>query len=203
MGNSYNAAMTQWSKGEYSGATQTQDDLAIISGKIPYRADDHPSEEPLAMTGTEGFAQGIIERNTDDDVFTFFGSGSTTVDVNPRNGRYGNLDVGLQILNNNNGVIATVETPDDQDASWTGTLAPGDYKIKVYGTGNGNLSTGYSDYASLGQYEVHLTTEAVTGTLPPSKSPSKSPSRAPSKAPTGQRKLLCYCLVHIILCSLC
>jgi hypothetical protein len=36
MGTSYYSLLSQWSKGEYQYAGQTQDDIAIIAGKVGY-----------------------------------------------------------------------------------------------------------------------------------------------------------------------
>jgi len=41
MGVGYYRNVTQWSAGEYANANNTQDDLAIIDGKLGYVADDH------------------------------------------------------------------------------------------------------------------------------------------------------------------
>ena len=41
MGTGYNRNVSQWSKGEYYDANQLQDDLSVMSARIPYRADDH------------------------------------------------------------------------------------------------------------------------------------------------------------------
>ncbi|RYD91630.1 MAG: hypothetical protein EOP50_13980, partial [Sphingobacteriales bacterium] len=44
MGNSLSKPVTQWSKGEYAGATNTEDDLAVIAGAtngVGYRTDDY------------------------------------------------------------------------------------------------------------------------------------------------------------------
>jgi hypothetical protein len=41
MGTGYGRNVSQWSKGEYYLANNTQDDLATIAGKISYRSDDH------------------------------------------------------------------------------------------------------------------------------------------------------------------
>ncbi|MFM7101916.1 MAG: hypothetical protein ACKO3N_12180, partial [Verrucomicrobiota bacterium] len=41
MGVGYYKTLVQWSKGEYTSANNTQDDLAIIAGFLGYRADDH------------------------------------------------------------------------------------------------------------------------------------------------------------------
>ena len=48
MGVGYYNNVTQWSKGEYSGATQTQDDLSIISSRLGYRSDDHSANKSSA-----------------------------------------------------------------------------------------------------------------------------------------------------------
>ena len=41
MGVAYSQPVSQFSKGEYSGASTTQDDLAVIATGAPLRADDH------------------------------------------------------------------------------------------------------------------------------------------------------------------
>ena len=40
-------ALFQWSKGEYQGASNKEDDLAIISKNLPFRKDDIPDTKPL------------------------------------------------------------------------------------------------------------------------------------------------------------
>ena len=40
-------ALFQWSKGEYEGASNKEDDLAIISKNLPFRKDDIPDTKPL------------------------------------------------------------------------------------------------------------------------------------------------------------
>ena len=42
-------ALFQWSKGEYSGANNTEDDLAIITRNLPYREDDVPDSKALVI----------------------------------------------------------------------------------------------------------------------------------------------------------
>ena len=55
MGTSYGRNVSQWSKGEYYLANNTEDDLAIISGKITYRPDDRGNTAgtatPLVISG--------------------------------------------------------------------------------------------------------------------------------------------------------
>ena len=79
--NSWGAqALFQWSKGEYTSATTTQDDLAIITRNLPYREDDIPDAKALVVASGGQVSsvdnRGQIARNTDSDTFTFaIGSG--------------------------------------------------------------------------------------------------------------------------------
>ncbi len=41
MGAAYFTGVTQWSQGEYAGADNAQDDLAVIAGWLGYAADDY------------------------------------------------------------------------------------------------------------------------------------------------------------------
>src|SRR5205085_816544 len=55
MGTGYHRNVTQWSKGDYLDATNNQDDLKIISGKLTYRKDDYGNTNataaPLTLSG--------------------------------------------------------------------------------------------------------------------------------------------------------
>jgi hypothetical protein len=81
-------AVVQWSKGEYAGASNTQDDLALISRHLAQRADDHgdgpgaatllhPDALELAGPGRAAAgAAGNIERTGDADWFAFDAGGA-------------------------------------------------------------------------------------------------------------------------------
>jgi hypothetical protein len=74
MGVGYNKAVTKFNPGDYAGANNHEDDLAIVSSKLPYRTDDIGSTTATASTlsvGVDGTftATGIIETATDADVF--------------------------------------------------------------------------------------------------------------------------------------
>jgi subtilisin-like proprotein convertase family protein len=78
MGRPFNS-LTQWTRGEYFNASQTQDDLAVITGNngFGYRPDDHGNTTTDATAidldlSTNVFsAEGIIEQNTDTDWLSF------------------------------------------------------------------------------------------------------------------------------------
>jgi subtilisin-like proprotein convertase family protein len=116
----YDKALTQWSEGEYFQSDNVDDELATLSNRLNYRADDHGSTTGTAdpLTIVSGTAssdinsvadEGIIEQSTDVDMFSFsvedFG-GAVTLDVSPlANGA--NLDVLAKILDSSGNVVAT------------------------------------------------------------------------------------------------
>ena len=178
MGVGYTRDLTQWSRGEYDGANNKQDDLAIItSGNgFGYRSDDHGgsigSATNLALSGATVADSGIIERNTDFDVFSFTSAGGT-VSLNVDVLSFGsNLDVRADLLNAGGRVIATSNSADALGATITKSVSSGDYYLRVTGVGKGDVSTGYSDYGSLGQYAV--TGSTGNGSAPPTVVPSVS-----------------------------
>ncbi|MFP5322138.1 MAG: zinc-dependent metalloprotease family protein, partial [Acidimicrobiia bacterium] len=87
MGVGYYEPITQWSKGEYSGASNTEDDLAVIAanGGTPV-ADDHgatPTTATAIAAGTVDVS-GVIGTRGDQDAFTFTaGPGTLSLQVAP------------------------------------------------------------------------------------------------------------------------
>ncbi|HEV8159725.1 MAG TPA: PKD domain-containing protein [Pyrinomonadaceae bacterium] len=161
MGAGYYRSVTQWSKGEYPGANQLQDDLAIMQNYgISVIADDYGNTPAAAtvLSGTNLNVSGLITTRSDVDVFQFSnGNGNVTINVNPAP-RGGNLNIEAKILDSQGNVIAISNPTGLLSASFNQSLAAGVYYLTVDGVGEGDLSTGYSDYASIGQY-------SITGTL--------------------------------------
>lgn len=166
MGTGFNHQLTQWSRGEYLNASNTQDDLSMITSPsfLPnngfgYRADDHGDSGELAsMLSWSGGAvsdSGIIALNTDVDVFAFTTEGGDLdLQIDPL--EWGaNLDI-LAELYDSSGNLITISNPLDYlDATIQTTVVAGDYFLHVSGTGLGDpLVDGYTDYGSLGQYFV-------------------------------------------------
>lgn len=159
MGVGYHKPVAQWSKGEYPGANNLQDDVTVIgSAGAPIRADDFPdttaSAAPLLGEPAAVFQNGIIERNTDVDVFVFStGGGNAQFNVTP-DLISPNLDVLLKIIDSQGNIIAQANPVDSLSASLSVTLNSGKYFLQVEGVGKGDLNTGYSDYGSLGSYQI-------------------------------------------------
>jgi serralysin len=161
MGIGYYQNLTQWSKGEYASANNTQDDLQIITTQngFGYRTDDTgntiATAKALTVSGTSVSGSGIIERNTDLDFYSFTtGAGAISLNVNPFS-RGPNLDVLAELYNSAGTLIASSNPTELLSANITANVAAGTYYLKIDGVGKGSaLSTGYTDYGSLGQYSI-------------------------------------------------
>ena len=162
MGTGYNRSLSQWSKGEYYRANNTQDDLATIASKLTYRPDDHgdtfaattalaigsggvinsttPENDPQNFSPAN---KGVIERSTDVDVFSFAtGAGAVTLRVNPwivASGRTrgGNTDLVAQLYNSSGQVLLTANVATTTGATIQTTLTEGIYYLVVRTTGVG------------------------------------------------------------------
>jgi hypothetical protein len=180
MGVAYSQPISQFSKGEYPGASTTQDDLAIIANGAPLRADDHGDTSGAAtvLSGANPTADGVITTRADVDAFRFTGAGASTVTVNPAAG-LPDLDVQLTVVDETGATVAVVDPASARvtssqasglGASWSGTLPAGGatYTVLVDGVGTGDplVAGKYSDYGSLGNYQVQVATGAVTATDP-------------------------------------
>ena len=179
MGAGYYQALTQWSKGEYQGATQTQDDLAYIAARLGYKADDYSDKRANAAALRESYirpgnfvADGLIERTGDVDMFSFVATDSTYVidvvgsgaDYDRANAAgyaaslgYTNLDLRVELYDDAGKLLYTCDPTDSLFAHFeaTGLIAGDSYFVRVTTTGRGNPATdGYSNYGAIGQYYV-------------------------------------------------
>ena len=167
MGAGYYEPVSQWSRGEYAGANNTEDDVAIIAAAAPQRFDDHGAGKNATRISPGTPLGGIIATRSDVDEFTFTAAGATTIDVDVA--KFSNLDVQLTVTDSTGATLATLNpqvtrsnaaTAAGLDASWSGTApAAGEtYTFSVDGVGNTGSGMRYSDYGSLGSYTVSVTT---------------------------------------------
>jgi hypothetical protein len=165
--------LTQWSKGEYPDATNTEDDLAIITSRngFGFRNDDHGNDIKTASTlkVADGniMQNGIIERNTDQDWFSFATSGgNVTINADTTNigspdmpTRGSNLALSLTLYDAKGNQLVSENPATTQGAQLSRSLNAGTYYMTIQGEGRGDLVTGFSDYASIGNY-------FLTGNIP-------------------------------------
>jgi fibronectin type 3 domain-containing protein len=157
MGAGYYKEVTQWSKGEYPNANQTQDDLAIINthGAV-YRPDGGST-----LSGTPGVSTftidhwDLVQQSGEQDDFTFQTSGGPAhFYVDPLNYLgYANVDLSASLYQNG-ALVETNNDPTNLGAALTLTLAAGTYVLRVEGVGDTDPAPGYTNYGSIGQYHV-------------------------------------------------
>lgn len=173
MGAAYNPNVTQWSKGEYNGANNKEDDLYKITTQngFTYRSDDYANTQASAFALLpQGSAQvsavyGVIETNTDSDWFSFWSNaGNISLNVDPATVGP-NLAIRADVYNAGGTLIATINPAGALNAPINMTLGTaGQYFVKISGTGKGDpLTNGFSSYASLGNYRITGTVQAYTG----------------------------------------
>ncbi len=186
--------LTQFSNGDYIGATQTQDDFAVIAQHGPSLVpDDYGGGTGTAYPlGTGATATGLIGSRTDLDVFRVAVScaGTLTATLSPA-AVGADLDSRLRLLDAGGVALAIDAPPAARPAAWspvvTGlgatvsrSVEPGTYFVEVDGVGlDGSL--GYSDYGSVGRYTLTVSGCVVP---PPPAPPTASPSPAPTPTPT-------------------
>ncbi|MCF0233675.1 MAG: hypothetical protein HUK22_01700, partial [Thermoguttaceae bacterium] len=183
MGVGYYRQLTQWSKGEYAGATNTEDDLATIATKIAFKKDEEGDDfkNPVSMTGSylvsrNVVADGLLNYTGDVDYFSFVATGETVVvdvvgagaDFSRVDAEgyaaslgYTNIDLAVELYDDAGNLLYTC----NPDSSYfchfeANNLAVGEkYIIKVTGVGKGDpVNGGYSNYGSIGQYYVTVGT---------------------------------------------
>lgn len=194
MGVGYNRALVQWSQGEYSGSNNGEDDLARMQTYgAPLVTDDHGnsigSATPLDTGAGVGVGEialqgrGVIHTRTDRDVFLLLvGAGPLELSVSPSPSAP-NLDVESVLYDAGGAEIARSNAFSALTASLTVNVAAGQYFLAVNGVGEGDpLSTGYTDYGSLGNYHVSGSASDPGGLASPT-AVAAAPGYAASFAP--------------------
>ena len=168
MGAPFGLNVVSWSKGDYEGNTNTEDDLAIIANLSADFRDDQYGD-----TDAEGFELeaeqpgeesvdlgGVIENSDDVDVFSFSTSGgSVTLSAEPEGvnisslGFVTNMNILVKLYDEVGSLVIEDDPSDSYAASITTELDPGIYTFHVTGTNSGSPDiSGFTSYGSIGQY---------------------------------------------------
>ncbi|MCR6656840.1 MAG: putative Ig domain-containing protein [Opitutus sp.] len=167
MGGAFGANVTQWSKGEYLNASNTEDDIAIIAAKLPLRktgaGTSKATARALKTSGSKIADKGILTAPTVGDWYSFStGAGEISLAVAPfraASGTHGgNADLRIDLLNADGKVVASANPSGKTAASLTYKASKGVYYLRVRGAGEGspkaNPPSGYTSYGSIGQYGI-------------------------------------------------
>ncbi|GAA5497088.1 hypothetical protein Rhal01_03277 [Rubritalea halochordaticola] len=166
-------AMVTWDNGSYANANNTEDDLAKIASVVGLRPNNASSIAALTVDSdmniaTEGsILMGSNNRPETSDIYSF-SCGAGTVNINlhnyplgtePSNNKFrSDLDLKLEVLDSSGNVVLSDMGVDKRDASVSGQLAEGSYKLRVTTT-EVTGSLGYPTYGQMGEY-------SITGNLP-------------------------------------
>ncbi len=181
MGRPFTANVTQWSQGEYPGANNSQDDLALISAKIDWIGDDHSdsanqatplvaqpngdilvSSPELDPNNVLHENKGIINDRADSDWFYIDITDAGTINLTATPAWHSftrvenigaNLDIELALYDANLVLLASHEPNNNTNAAVSINAISGRYYVQVQGVGN-DTNSSYSDYASMGMYFI-------------------------------------------------
>lgn len=172
MGVGYYKEIVQWSKGEYPGANNTEDDLDIISKMVGYRQDNAVDDTlgnavVLSTAGGTFTTESVIEKSSDADIYVFTASeGDASFSVSP-DSLAPNLNLSLSLLNAQGVRVATDSPTDSMSATISQYLESGTYYLVVQSSGqSGGWGSGYGSYGSIGYYRLDGTVVAVSGARP-------------------------------------
>jgi len=170
MGSARMRAISQFSRGEYAGANNTEDDFAVMqSNGLSLRADDHGSSTGTATrlgAHSSYDVSGVVSTRTDTDVVAIDVDCATNLDVSVTGiGPQAALNLSLDVLDAGGNTVTT-SSPISGIAGWppvstgmdaevTLPAARGTYYLRVDGVGQGApATTAWSDYGSLGQWRL-------------------------------------------------
>ena len=168
MGGGYNWGLSVFSKEEYDGGTNLEDDLAIITTRngFDYRDDDYGDSfddaAELKFQAVGELGTGLIERSSDVDFFSFNLNGEESIITIGGIDQITNLDALVKIYDSNRNLIGTYDPIETLFVSIdVSDFAPGKYYLSVEGTGLIVYGkTIYTDYGILGAYSI--TTERAS-----------------------------------------
>lgn len=163
MGVGYYQNMTLWNNGPNPyGCNQTQNDLSVITqyNGFGFRTDDHGNTFNAAtnafFTNNQFSAGGVIEQNTDQDIFKFTlpAQGEFKLDAIPYNVGTGDagsdIDMQVTLYDNSQTQIKVYNPASTLSLGIDTTLNAGIYYAKIEGKGNEYAP----DYASIGSYAL-------------------------------------------------
>ena len=175
MGAPFGKPYVQWSRGEYPGANQPEDDIAKVTAKLGLLADEAGDDFATATTLDLPVSNSnalIGYGDTDTYKFTLNSSGTVDIKVISLLGdedetRAVNLAMNVLLvkLNPGDGIESNVSGIDSSDHlplsplsnvfEYTGNLGAGTYGLRITpNSPDTNWATGFSNYGNAGKYRL-------------------------------------------------
>lgn len=169
MGAPYTAPYVQWTKGEYTGASSTQDQFATLAaafGTVPDDFGAESSPSPLPSLGTHVSESGMISTPDDVDAFRFTTTTGGAITFQATDLTFGSL----LTLKNSGGTVVI------GGRSNFSMIGPADtYTLVIRRAGRGNpLGTppfGWTQYGDLGGYSLEGTVTGLASQAPTASDP--------------------------------
>jgi PKD repeat protein len=165
MGAAYYPVISQWSRGEYAGANQKEDDLTVMQqfgaplmpddvGDTKATASDIPQQD-IGQNTLYFTKSGLISTATDVDWYRVsLPKGTFNLEVRPSEFA-ANLDILVKLYDSTGREVTSSNPEHSLDAALGPVeLNAGIYYISVDGVGMQDATGGYSDYGSLGPYAI-------------------------------------------------
>jgi len=163
MGVGYYSNVVQWTKGDYPLSNNTQDQISLITQRVPRLTDEHGGTATSAslVTGETLVAGGVITDRTDADWFKIT-AGQGTVNVSGlASSPSANLKLSLSLVDESGNVLAT-GTSSGMNSNLSVPVLGGNYYIVADGVGTGDALTAYTDYSSVGRFSLSGSWTAAT-----------------------------------------
>ena len=163
MGVGYYSNIVQWTKGDYPLSNNTQDQINLITQRIPRLSDEHGGTATTAslVTGETLVAGGVITDRADADWFKIT-AGQGTVNVSGlASSPSANLKLSLSLVDESGNVLAT-GTSSGMNSNLSVPVLGGNYYIVADGIGTGDALTAYTDYSSVGRFSLSGSWTAAT-----------------------------------------
>lgn len=160
-----NRLVTHWSKGKYSGATNTEDDLSIIHNYLGYSSDDDAGTRLLVLSGENVNSidnNGVIENNDDVDIWSFemTGTGDVNLTIDPVLALT-DFDASVELRNEFGQIVYESNPTGERKASIQKTLDRGTYYLHVKSGFEYTASSGWTNYGVFGYYDIYGRIENV------------------------------------------
>ena len=178
MGAPFGKKYVQWSKGEYAGANQTQNDLTILQSVLGVTVDDAGDTIAAAkpLTFPVNNYVGHINQDgigSDVDVYSFTLDSAKLISIDVKSllaaegeNTASNLAFNVQLKNSNGNIISSISSSDTSPLSPatnvfnldTRFLSADTYYLTIDAvTPDANWSTGFDEYGNGGEYRFNIT----------------------------------------------